>query len=139
MNRLNGIWYNELGSKMILVVHGNMLSGTYQTAVGDAEGIYQLSGQVNTCDDQSKALGWIVVWNNKYHNSDSVTAWSGQFQPIDAVDTIVTTWLLTRETSPDEDWGSTLVGKDVFTKRQPTDDDIRAKSKSGVVASFPKK
>jgi hypothetical protein len=39
---LNGDWYNELGSKMTLRVKGSSITGKYHTAVGDADGIYEL-------------------------------------------------------------------------------------------------
>ena len=39
---VTGNWYNELGSVMSLVVDGASITGIYQTAVGDASGIYQL-------------------------------------------------------------------------------------------------
>lgn len=33
---------------------------------------------------------------------------------------ILTTWLLTIETAPEEDWNPTLVGKDTFTRVAPS-------------------
>ena len=122
--KLTGTWYNELGSKMVLRGRDSNITGTYQTKVGDAKGIYRLVGRTDTDHDQSQAVGWIVAWQNEYGSSDSVTAWSGQLQEIDGLETIVTTWLLTGETDPNNDWRSTLVGKDVFTRAQPTQEEI---------------
>jgi hypothetical protein len=135
---LNGIWYNELGSRMELIVQGKNITGTYHTAVGDASGIYDLVGQTDTDNDQSQAVGFVVVWQNQYGSSDSVTTWSGQYQTIEGEDTIVTTWLLTMETSPDHDWSSTLVNKDIFTRFAPNDDEINQRIKKGIKSSHPK-
>lgn len=33
---LNGTWFNELGSKMDLIVKGKSIEGIYHTAVGNA-------------------------------------------------------------------------------------------------------
>jgi hypothetical protein len=135
---LNGTWYNELGSQMTLQTNGNIISGTYQTAVGDASGIFNLIGQIVLDDDSSLVLGWVVVWQNQFGNSDSVTTWSGQLQSVNGTPTIVTTWLLTSETDPNDDWHSTLVGKDIFTTYQPSEEQVRTNLAKGVKRSFPK-
>jgi hypothetical protein len=70
---LNGDWLNELGSKMTLNVDGQDISGEYFTAVGDAEGICDLSGRTN---EDNTVLGFSVAWQNSYGDSESVTAWS---------------------------------------------------------------
>ncbi len=131
LNNMNidGIWYNELGSQVNFAVSGNQLTGTYQTAVGDAIGIYQLIGQVNTSIETGQALGFVVVWQNENKDSNSVTTWSGQAQEIDGEDIITTTWLLTAETEIDGDWESTLVGKDVFTRNPQNKRSIKKSAK----------
>ena len=136
---LNGTWYNELGSSMTLTVNGNSITGTYQTAVGDASGAYDLVGRTDTDNDASQAIGFVVVWQNQYGSSDSVTTWSGQYQIINGMGTIVTTWLLTQETDPDDDWASTLVNKDIFTRTAPQEEEIQRQVKRGVKPSHPKK
>lgn len=136
---LNGKWYNELGSSMTLTVNGNSITGTYQTTVGDASGIYDLVGRTDTDNDTSQAIGFVVVWQNQYGSSDSVTTWSGQYQIINGVDTIVTTWLLTQETDPDDDWASTMVNKDLFTRVAPIEEEIQQQIKKGVKPSHPKR
>lgn len=118
---LQGTWYNELGSEMNLQVEGSFVSGTYQTAVGDAQGIYTLAGTTDTEPyGQSQAVGFTVAWVNKSGNSHSVTAWSGQLQMIDGREILTATWLITQETEPEYDWASTLVGMDVFTRSKPS-------------------
>jgi len=134
---ITGTWYNELGSQMILQIQGKRIVGTYNTRVGDASGNYELVGQMDIDIDESTAIGWVVVWNNQYGSSDSVTAWSGQVQVIDEIEKIVTTWLLTAETEPDDTWHSTLIGKDTFTRLAPTENKIAENLRAGVKFSFP--
>ena len=130
---LEGKWYNELGSEMILKVSGSELTGTYQTKVGDASGTYNLFG----CTDNSpistnRAVAWVVAWvNQESGSSHSVTSWSGQYQIIDEEEAITASWLLTKETEPNADWQSTLVGKDIFTRREPSEAEIAKLVKRG--------
>ncbi len=139
MANLNGTWYNELGSEMTIQTNGNTITGTYRTGTGSAYGTFNLVGLTDTDNDASQAVGWIVVWQNQYTSLDSVTAWSGQYQVINGVPTIVTTWLLTQETNPQNDWHSTLVGQDTFTPRQPSQEQIEESIKRGAKSSLPSK
>jgi hypothetical protein len=116
---LNGDWFNELGSKMTLTVTGQAITGMYQTAVGDADGIYALAGRLSISEDEQVTLGFVVAWQNDKRSTDSATSWSGEAREINNDETILTTWLLTVETTPDDDWKSTLIGKDTFTRNQP--------------------
>jgi hypothetical protein len=124
----DGTWYNELGSVMTLTIDGASVTGTYQTAVGDASGIYQLVGSIDTDGDPAgsgQAIAWAVVWNNEAKGSShSITAWSGQYQLNDSEEEITTLWLLTSETPPDYDWAATQINQDVFTRNQPQQQDV---------------
>lgn len=128
-----GVWYNELGSMVEFVQNANSLTGTYQTAVGDASGKYDLSGRIDSApSDGGQAVGWVVAWTNSAHGSShSVTSWSGQLQTSsDGQDEeIVAFWLLTSEQIPQNDWSATNVGQDVFTRRPPTPAQISAARK----------
>jgi len=121
---INGDWYNELGSKMAIRVHGTTLMGKYQTAVGDADGVYELVGRVSVPDDNNRTLAFVVTWQNEKRKTDSVTAWSGEVREFSGTQLITTTWLLTVETVPSDDWKSTLVGKDLFTRTAPTAESV---------------
>jgi hypothetical protein len=59
-----------------------------------------------------------------------VTAWSGEYRVkhTDGADQEVlkTTWLLTIETKEADEWKSTLVGQDVFTRRVRGKDELSA-------------
>ena len=117
---LNGTWYNTLGSSMKLAVEGQQVSGTYTTAVGEAQGRYPIVGAIDTESyNKSQAVGLVVIWSNEQGSSHSVTTWSGQLEMIDGQEILRATWLLTRETPPDQDWQSTLVGADIFTRYPP--------------------
>ena len=109
-------WYNELGSVMTIDhidVENGDFCGTYCSAVGQAEKEYPLSGRLDT---EGFSLGWVVTWKNQYMNAFSTTSWSGQYQvdPVTRETVIVTTWLLTAQSTPQDDWNSTNVGFDEF-------------------------
>ena len=126
----SGIWYNELGSQMQLNASGNNVWGWYYSAVGVAAYTYPLSGQINTQPyPYSQVLGWAVAWTNAYQNAHSVTTWSGQYQTVDGHEEIVAFWLLTNELPENQDWEATLVGKDVFTRTMPTEEEIQRNRK----------
>jgi hypothetical protein len=130
---LEGKWYNKLGSVMELQVHGSSVSGIFRTAVGEAQGDYLLAGAADTeALHQSQAIGFVVAWVNEKGSSHSVTAWSGQLQTIDAQEVLITTWLLTYETEPNQDWKSTLVGTDRFTREPPTRVDVEKAARQHV-------
>jgi hypothetical protein len=120
-----GTWYNELGSVMNLNVNGSVLSGSYQTAVGNAQGIYALTGGLDSLPfSGEQAAGFVVAWINQYGTSNSVTTWSGQYQVISGVEQIHTLWLLTGETYPQDNWASTLIHNDLFMRTQPSKEQI---------------
>lgn len=135
---LEGEWYNELGSMMILTEKEGHLLGVYETAVGGQRGGHPLSGLCGPADHASRSVGWIVVWNGgSSPKGASVTAWSGQLQQIDGRETIVATWLHTSETNPEEDWHNTTVGKDIFTRQRPSQEEIEYSMRHGAVSSHP--
>ena len=118
--RLKGTWYNQLGSKLTInEVQEGELTGSYETAVstsGCAKGAFPLVGRTNT-NGNRQSVGFVVSWKNAQSNCNSVTAWSGQLQNVNGEEQLVTTWLLTVETDPKNNWQSTYVNKDTF-KRQ---------------------
>lgn len=117
---IRGQWFNELKSHMVIDVHGCMITGKYHTGVGGAEGEYELVGRISTPNDNNRTIAFVVAWQNGMQDTDAVTAWSGEVREIEGTQYMTTTWLLTRETLPKDDWRSTAVGKDYFT-RTPQD------------------
>jgi len=109
---LIGTWVNELGSEMTInkVNPDGLVTGSYTNSAGECRGTFDLVGRTNL-----PSFGFVVSWTNNSVKCSSVTAWSGQLQK----DKIVTTWLLTAQTTPANNWRSTTVNKDIFT-RKPT-------------------
>ncbi|CAI7992779.1 Streptavidin-V2 [Geodia barretti] len=91
-----------------------VFGGLFNSKVGDVEKWYVLTGQQDTDGD---TVGWTVNWNNSYNHAHSVTTWQ-QLRGSDPV--ILTTWLLTRQTSPENDWESTQIGFDQFFPNDPS-------------------
>ena len=112
-------WYNELGSVMVLNADGNGgLTGTYKSAVGTSPVPVALSGRYTL--QNPITIGWSVAWSAV----NATTSWSGQAIVINGVQTIVTTWLLTSQTSQSDEWESTMIDQDVFTQTPPTEEQI---------------
>lgn len=135
---LSGTWYNELNSVMELRLNeisnnGSVITGTYQSKVGDAGGSYSLVGVSDEgTGDPTPNIGFSVSWvNPTYGNSNSVTSWSGQLQVIGGEEVITTFWLLTRETDPANNWKSTVIGQDVFRRTPPTEAQVVARMSQG--------
>jgi avidin family protein len=129
---LEGNWYNELNSSMKLEVNGNVITGVYTNAAGQATGDFKLYGVIEPSPvDSNQVLAWVVTWVrlSDGKNFHSVTAWSGQYQSIDQQEVLTTEWLLTSETDPNDDWASTMVGHDVFTRTVPASGTITKRLK----------
>ncbi|NGO72182.1 hypothetical protein G5C65_28310 [Streptomyces sp. SB3404] len=122
VKRLAGVWHNQLGSVMKLKVGDDgRLSGSYESAVGNAERTYVLTGRVDAepaGGKQGTTLGWTVSWRNEFRNAHSNTTWSGQYFRKGG-ERINTQWLLTRSTTPANEWESTWVGHDEFARGLP--------------------
>ena len=58
------------------------------------------------------------MYRNQYQTAESTATWSGQWQLQPEKDRILiyTTWLLTVQTTPENNWQSTYIGKDTFKK-----------------------
>ena len=94
----------------------------YRSLVGTAERFYLLTGRR---DPDGNTIGWTVNWQNADLNAHAVTTWSGQLQKSPLGDPVIlTTWLLTAQKEPRNDWDSTNVGKDEFFTQQPSQESI---------------
>ncbi|MGW3204242.1 avidin/streptavidin family protein [Streptomyces sp. NPDC001135] len=136
---ITGTWYNELGSTFTVTANADgSLTGTYESTVGNAENRYVVTGRYDTAptDGSGTSLGWTVSWRNDYRNAHSATTWSGQYVGGSAAH-INTQWLLTSGTTPANQWQSTLVGHDEFTKTKPSAAAIAAARKAGLNAGVP--
>ncbi|CAI8016126.1 Streptavidin-V2 [Geodia barretti] len=132
------MWWNELGSAMVITSYDSatgVFGGKYYSKVGEAENWYVLTGRNDTA---GTTLGWTVNWKNSSHNAHSVTTWSGQFQlPPDGKPALTTTWLLTAQTNPEDNWESTMVGFDRFYLTEPPYE-IKERAKLHCRRSHPK-
>ena len=119
---IDGVWYNELGSKMTVeATASGGLAGTYETKIGATCGQYPLFG---SADGAGRAVGWVVGWVNDFGDSGSATSWSGQHQNVGGYEHLAAMWFLTQDSDPMTTWASTLSGKDFFTRTQPTPEDV---------------
>lgn len=124
MKGIAGTWYGQRGSRMELsLAHGGRIEGKYYTANNDeGQGVFDLVGMSDTRSfGGSRSVGIVVCWNNEYVNQHSVTAWSGQYQVMNGEEMLVTNWLLTRETAPEDGWAATMVGNDTFRRTPVTE------------------
>ncbi len=119
MKGLAGTWYGQRGSRLVLsVAHDGRIEGKYHTSNdNEPHTTFDVSGMSDTrAFGGSRSVGFVVCWNNEYVNQHSVTAWSGQYQIINGEEVLATSWLLTRETAPEDDWAATMVGQDTFRR-----------------------
>ena len=130
---LAGIWYNELGSEMVLHIDWKRLTGTFVTGVGGIEGTYKLVGMADPNPSSAgQAFGFVISWAQDMESkATSVTVWSGQYQIIKNQEQLTTTWLMTTETEASDDWASTLIGHDIFRREVPSEVDINWRKKRG--------
>ena len=115
-NAVTGTWQNEkTGAFLYLQASdGGVLSGVYQSGMGDASGNFTLSGLWNVPADSdiTTSLAFTVAWTLGTSKTNSVTAWSGQLVCPDA---IVTHWLHTTYTpNSTELRTNTGIGTDIF-------------------------
>ena len=128
---IDGIWYNELGSELKLVIDGqNQINGGYSSNVGPT-GVYPLVGLYDPTPAAGQNCGCVVDWNSGAHPSASLTAWSGQYWPTDGdlLETIIAMWHVTLETGEAQQWASTLDGKDIFVLNKPSSSEIEVARK----------
>ncbi len=120
---LSGTWYNELNSTMVISVRPDgSLTGSYVSGVGGSAASL-LVRQYDPNPGMSTNVGWVIDWRPY----SSLTAWSGQaWDDPSGGATIAAMWHLTSETSEANQWMSTLDGKDVFTRRKKSDEEVAA-------------
>ena len=125
---LEGTWYNELGSTLeISPQQDGTVQGRYSSNVASC-GWYPIGGMWDPSPGPGQNCGWVVDWNSGECPAGTLTSWSGQYWAADGQyqETIVTMWHLTYEVPQSSQWQSTLDGKDVFTRNQPSPEEIKA-------------
>ena len=114
---ITGNWINDLGSNVQFSCHDGRITGRYNSAVGNANDYYTLSGGYTRVGPglNDLVVGWTVAWNNEVKgNSNSTASFTGVY--YNANHTIHTTWILTRYTSVEDMWMNSNVGRNVFTR-----------------------
>jgi len=122
---VDGLWYNALGSEMILTTNkaDNSITGEYRTAVERCKGsagsapssVYGLTNSTQT----DSTISLFVVWNH----GKSVTGWVGQCHPcgVNGSEVLMMTWLLRSKIDAcEENWKATNYGETVFTRHEHT-------------------
>lgn len=101
---------NQFGSYLTLEVDGRGgLGGTYRSGFGPLAGrSHPVVGIYDVPPEGPLILSFLVDWTEAH----CVTAWSGQFFP--GLGEMRTTWLMTTETGPGDEWKATVVGHDLF-------------------------
>ncbi len=123
---IRGEWVNEYGSLMrILEVDTltGLFRGTYESTTG-ASGKYRVTGLTDVKPDpgiNSQTIAFSVSWRDmggSPADAHWVSAFSGQIQIVQNKEVMVTTYLLQENTDPQNNWGSTIIDKATFTRKQ---------------------
>ena len=120
--QLAGTWENEHGSIMEIGVEEGRIEGLYKSHTGET-GTYRVVGLADPSPgDESQTFAFVVCWRPLdgqpvESGGHWVSAFVGQLQIIDGEETLSTTWLLTKPTSPEENWTSMLVDQSIFKRR----------------------
>ncbi|XP_063280006.1 avidin-like isoform X1 [Prinia subflava] len=121
---LTGRWVNDLGSNMTITsINANGdFTGSYHTAVTATSNEIKVSPlqgskQRGTNQKGQPTFGFTVNWSF----SDSITVFTGQcFVDDDGKEVLRTMWLLRSHVDDiKNDWKSTRVGTNIFTRLQP--------------------
>ena len=109
------VWINELCSILNIQQYDTttgQFTGTHENVHGVANGVFAVAGYK---DPKGNTLGWTLDWENSELDACAVISWSGQTQYLpNGNPVILTTWVVTRETSFEDNWSSTLIGTDQF-------------------------
>ena len=135
---LTGVWLNELSSIMTLVdVTDGTLKGKYRSLVGHDPHPRELAGRTSSEEQSKQLLGFSVCFQIDEpvaeHGHFSICTWSGWSRG----NTITAHWILTRSLLRAEDeWSSTLLGKDCFERVLDVPDEEQLLASKGALAQL---
>ena len=116
---LVGKWFTDQGLFFsVSKAEDGQLSGIYEIAKGNDVHQYTLVGNYDTVEN-GRTVGWTVTWTSPlYGSSHSSTAWAGKYVPENGEDTakIVATWIHTSDSTAEDEWQSTVIGKTEFVR-----------------------
>jgi hypothetical protein len=109
---LNGKWRNQYNSEMNLTVDGSIVSGTFQTAIGQPkfDEQFEISGKIN-----NNVIAFMVDFG-KY---GSLACWTGRFELDEMGPVIHTMWHLSQSEGGDEEQMAKAILTGVGTFRKP--------------------
>ena len=109
------MWINEYCSILTITdydANTGFFAGQHENFHGVAQGTFTVAGFK---DPRGNTLGWTLDWENSQLDACAVISWSGQMLHLPTGDPVIlTTWVVTRQTSFEDLWSSTLVGQDQF-------------------------
>ncbi len=110
---ISGQWQNDRGSAVTFTVNEGLVSGTYQTNLGqpDKSRKFPLTGW---------AEGDQITFTVNFKGFGSMTSWTGQMSEDAEGAYIRTLWHLTRDVPDDKEqadmWGSIIAGASEFRR-----------------------
>jgi hypothetical protein len=108
-----GSWINQNESTLEITDSGGVISGRFESGVGD-------DGQTLWVDVTGRALDDIVTFNAVYAQYGTIVSWVGQLTTDGTRDTIKTQWLHVTNIPDNQErewmWYSNRIGADIFTR-----------------------
>jgi hypothetical protein len=108
-----GTWKNQLGSTLELSVTGGIVSGRFESGVGD-------DGKTIWVQVSGRVLEDVITFNAVYESYGTVVAWVGQHTVETGAGKIKALWLHATnvEDTQEQDWMwfSNRIGADVFSR-----------------------
>jgi len=108
-----GTWKNQHNSTLELHLVGGIVSGRFESGVGD-------DAQTLWVEVSGRVLGDVIAFNAVYPKYQSVGAWVGQHTVESAVENIKTHWIHATNIPDDQEqewmWLTNRIGSDVFTR-----------------------
>ena len=135
---LTGVWLNELNSIMTLVDRGDgTLTGKFRSLVGRDPHPQNLLGRVGDEEQSKQLIGFSVCFHIEEpaagYGHSSICTWSGWARG----NRITTHWILTRGLlKPEDEWSSTLLGKDWFQRINDIPDETQLMASKEALAQL---
>ena len=111
----NGTWKNQNSSTLELKESGGIISGRFESGVGD-------DGLVTWVDISGRVLDDVITFNALYRKYGTVISWVGQLTEVSGTDVIKTQWLHATNIPDHQEqawmWFSNRIGSDTFTRTQ---------------------
>ncbi len=108
-----GTWRNQNNSVLELHVVGGIVSGRFESGVGD-------DGQTLWVEVSGRVLDDVITFNAAYTRYGTVVAWVGQHTVVNGVGTIKTHWLHATNVPDAQEqdwmWFTNRIGADMFTR-----------------------